>query len=125
MGKSRMTLSDDHSDDIRQLKDASKQVQMLIDRMALRLQQQQTDPSKFTQHSNIPDVITRYRLEHKLQKGDLALLAGVTPNTLTKLNKDHTSMRVDTLLAILESLGLTLYVGPVLTTPAAGSATDA
>ena len=98
---------------VEQLKKAGDQMQLILDSLSKDLQNSQSDPTSIVHHSHIPDVINRYRLEHKMNKGDLALLAGVTPNTLVKLNKDHATMRVDTLLSILESLGLTLYVGPV------------
>ncbi|WP_218312478.1 helix-turn-helix transcriptional regulator [Alteromonas antoniana] len=76
-------------------------------------EQQQRDPASFTHHCHIPDVLSRYRVEHNINKGDLALLAGITPNTLIKMEKSYRNMRVETLLNVLESLGLTLYVGPV------------
>jgi len=99
--------------EIEQLKKAGYQIQSILAVLTKELEQKQLDPSGFKHHSHIPEVVSSYRLEHKMHKGDLALLAGITPNTLSKLNKDHTNMRVDTLLAILESLGQTIYIGPM------------
>ncbi|XOV79033.1 MAG: helix-turn-helix domain-containing protein [Aestuariibacter sp.] len=102
-----------HHPELAQIQATGDQLQQLLAGLAKTLEQQELDPASYTHHSRIPDVVSRYRREHKMNKGDLALLAGVTPNTLTKLLNNHPNMRVETVLSILESLGLTLYVGPL------------
>lgn len=102
-----------HRPDINQLKAIGDQFQQLLNTLTKELEQSELDPAHYAHHSLIPDVVERYRLEHKMSKGDMALLSGVTPNTLTKLLKEHPNMRVETVLSILGSLGLTLYVGPI------------
>lgn len=102
-----------HVSKTEQLQRAGDRLQAALAELLQDMKQAQYDSAEFTHHSLAPELISRYRLEHNLKQGDLALLAGVTPNTLAKFNKDHTSMRVDTLLSILQALGLTLYVGPI------------
>lgn len=113
MMKDKALHQDRHRPEIARLQAAGDQLQQLLAELSTTLEQQALDPAHFTHHSCIPDVVENYRREHKMNKGDLALLAGVTPNTLTKLLNDHPHMRLDTVLSILESLGMTLYVGPV------------
>lgn len=99
--------------EVEHLKAIGVEFQTTLNSLIQTIEQRQFDPSSFTHHRDIPEVVTRFRKEHQMSKGDLALLANVTANTLTKFYKDHSSMRVATLLGILEALGMTLYVGPI------------
>ena len=67
----------------------------------------------FTHIGSMSELVTAYRKEHGLSKGDFTLMAGVTPHTMRRFESDPTSMRVDTLMSILQSLGMTLYAGPI------------
>lgn len=62
---------------------------------------------------NVAEIVEMYRKAHGLKKGDITLMAGVTAHTMRRFETDPTSMRVDTLLSILHSFGMTLYAGPV------------
>ncbi|RAJ95329.1 hypothetical protein [Aliidiomarina maris] len=62
---------------------------------------------------SVSELVEAYRKEHGLSKGDFTLMAGVTPHTMRRFENDPTSMRVDTLMSILQSFGMTLYAGPI------------
>jgi|GEM_PF-2333213 len=61
----------------------------------------------------VGSLIEAHRKAHGLSKGEINLMAGVTAHTMRRFETDPTSMRVDTLLSILETCGMTLYAGPV------------
>ncbi|RUO21332.1 hypothetical protein [Aliidiomarina haloalkalitolerans] len=67
----------------------------------------------FTHIDDISELVAVYRKEHGLSKGDFTLMAGVTPHTMRRFENEPTSMRVDTLMSILQSFGMTLYAGPI------------
>jgi len=62
---------------------------------------------------DLGQLLEQYRKAHGLSKGDVNLMAGVTPHTMRRFETDPTTMRVDTLLNVLEAFGMTLFAGPI------------
>lgn len=66
----------------------------------------------FTHISEIHELVDTNRKAMHLNKGALSLMAGVTPRTMRRFESDPSSIRVSTLLSVLDVLGMTLYAGP-------------
>jgi DNA-binding XRE family transcriptional regulator len=98
--------------------DTNKNIERAIEQLKAAVQEaiEQNGPRAdmpFTRIEDVATLITAYRKEHSLSKGDFTLIAGVTPHTMRRFESDPTSMRVDTLISILQSFGMTLYAGPI------------
>lgn len=96
----------------------NEQVQRALEQLVTAMQEsvKQSGPpadTPFTHIESVSALVTAYRKEYGLSKGDFTLMAGVTPHTMRRFESDPTSMRVDTLMSILQSLGMTLYAGPI------------
>lgn len=98
--------------------DTNENIQRALEQLKLAVQEsvKQSGPpadTPFTHIESVSELVTAYRKEHGLSKGDFTLLADVTPHTMRRFENAPTSMRVDTLMSILQSLGMTLYAGPI------------
>lgn len=100
------------------LRDANENVEHALEQLKIAVQdamKHSATPADrpFTHIDHISELVALYRKEHGLSKGDFTLMAGVTPHTMRRFESDPTSMRVDTLMSILQSFGMTLYAGPI------------
>lgn len=98
--------------------DTSKNIERAIEQLKAAVQEaieQKGPPADMpiTRIEAVSELVAAYRKEHSLSKGDFTLMAGVTPHTMRRFENDPTSMRVDTLISILQSFGMTLYAGPI------------
>ena len=98
--------------------DTTSKIELALEQLKTAVQEvvEQSSPSSdmpITPIHKVSELVAAYRKEHGLSKGDVTLMAGVTPHTMRRFETDPTSMRVDTLMSILQSFGMTLYAGPI------------
>jgi DNA-binding phage protein len=55
-------------------------------------------------------ILSSFNTEQNMDMGTLALLSGLSANTLTRLRKDLSSSRIDTVNAVLDVMGLELVI---------------
>jgi hypothetical protein len=55
-------------------------------------------------------ITKEYKQTNKSNNDTLALLSGVTPNTISAMTKDPTNSKVSTVLALLDAMGMTLNI---------------
>jgi y4mF family transcriptional regulator len=60
--------------------------------------------------SELGQTIRRERRRQKLTQEELALLAGVTPRTLGKLEAGHETIRLDSVISVVRALGLRVSI---------------
>ncbi|OYT89310.1 MAG: transcriptional regulator [Burkholderiales bacterium PBB6] len=67
---------------------------------------------RLTDANALGPVIRQRRRAQSLRIDDAAALSGVSVDLLSRLENSKGSVRLDKLLAVLDSLGLTLVLGP-------------
>ena len=70
------------------------------------------EPLRVTDASALGPVIRARRRAQSLRIDDAASLSGVSVDLLSRLENGKGSVRLDKLLAVLDSLGLALVLGP-------------
>lgn len=71
-----------------------------------------TELLRISATSDLGPAIRARRREQSLRIDDAASLSGVSVDLLSRLENGKGSVRVDKLLTVLDSLGLTLMLGP-------------
>ena len=61
--------------------------------------------------TRLKSLVETHSKEHNVLLGEIALLAGISQNTLTRLLKDPDTAKVSTLKAVLSVLGKSIYIG--------------
>jgi len=69
-------------------------------------------PLRVTDSAAVGPAIRARRREQSLRIDDAAALSGVSVDLLSRLENSKGSVRLDKLLAVLDSLGLALVLGP-------------
>ena len=70
------------------------------------------EPLRITHASDLGPVVRARRRGQALRIDDAASLSGVSVDLLSRLENGKGSVRLDKLLAVLDSLGLALVLGP-------------
>ena len=55
-------------------------------------------------------IVKEYKQINKSNNDTLALLSGITSNTISTMTKDPTNSKVSTVLALLDAMGMTLSI---------------
>lgn len=55
-------------------------------------------------------ILDAYLNEHRMDLATLAMLSSVSPNTMTRLKKSIESSRVETVSAVLDTMGMQLVI---------------
>ena len=55
-------------------------------------------------------IVNAYKRENKVTNSDLSLLAGISANTISKVTRNPAISKIETLLALLEPMGMTLNI---------------
>ena len=58
----------------------------------------------------IGTIVKQYKQTNKSSNETLALLSGVTSNTISTMTSDPTNSKVSTVLALLDAMGMTLTI---------------
>ena len=61
---------------------------------------------------NIGKFIKARRTQQKLSTHDTALLCGISPHTLNKIENGFDGVKFSTLLQVMEALGISIHVTP-------------
>jgi len=60
---------------------------------------------------NIKAFVESYCKEHSVTKRDIAILADISPNTLSKLLKHPDTVSLSSLIALVDVIGFNIYLG--------------
>ncbi|WP_152593775.1 hypothetical protein [Thalassotalea sp. ND16A] len=74
---------------------------------------EQTIKQNYQSLDSLKPLVDSHSKEHKVLLSDIAILADISANTLTRLLKDPQSAKVSTLTAVLGVLGKSIYIGQV------------
>ncbi|OUS25867.1 hypothetical protein A9Q98_11240 [Thalassotalea sp. 42_200_T64] len=95
----------------------TKKAIMILSELEQRVSQvkavlvEQTTKKDYQSLDSLKPLVDSHAKEHKVLLSDIATLADISPNTLTRLLKDPQSAKVSTLTAVLGVLGKSLYIG--------------
>ena len=60
--------------------------------------------------SELKHIVAEYKSANSLNNQTLGLLSGISANTISKMLKDPTTSKVDTVQSLLDTMGMTLSI---------------